>query len=89
MENRALLLPFLLVLYFFSSMLPAAQAIWLTLPDTDTDTKCVSEEIQNNVIVLADYIVIFDDNSHNSTISVKVTSPYGNNLHHNKNTTQG
>jgi len=64
------------------------EAIWLTLPSAGT--KCVSEEIQNNVVVLSDYVVITDDHSHPiPTISVKVTSPYGNNLHHQENVTHG
>ncbi|XP_048439290.1 transmembrane emp24 domain-containing protein p24delta3-like [Pyrus x bretschneideri] len=63
------------------------QAIWLTLPSSGT--KCVSEEIQNNVVVLADYVVIPDDHSHSPTISAKVTSPYGNNLHQRENATHG
>ncbi|KAI4299004.1 hypothetical protein L6164_032503 [Bauhinia variegata] len=88
MEKRAIFLPFSLLLCFLStSLLPTAQAIWLTLPTTGT--KCISEEIQNNVIVLADYIVVFDDHSNHPTISVKVTSPYGNVLHHKENMTHG
>ncbi|CAN6678562.1 unnamed protein product [Malus baccata var. baccata] len=63
------------------------QAIWVTLPSSGT--KCVSEEIQNNVVVLADYVVIPDDHSHSPTISAKVTSPYGNNLHQMENATHG
>lgn len=47
-----------------------SDAIWLNLPATGT--KCVSEEIQNNVVVLADYVVVSDDHSHIPTISVKV-----------------
>ncbi|KAJ4717057.1 Transmembrane emp24 domain-containing protein [Melia azedarach] len=62
-------------------------AIWLNLPATGT--KCVSEEIQNNVVVLADYVVVSEDHTHVPTISVKVTSPYGNNLHHKENVTYG
>ncbi|XP_047961994.1 transmembrane emp24 domain-containing protein p24delta3-like, partial [Salvia hispanica] len=63
-------------------------AIWLSLPASGT--KCVSEEIQSNVVVLADYVVISDDHVHASpTISAKVTSPYGNNLHHKENVTHG
>ncbi|XP_028788139.1 transmembrane emp24 domain-containing protein p24delta4-like [Neltuma alba] len=87
MENRHILLPFfvlLLLLCFFSSF---CHAIWLTLPPTGT--KCVSEEIQNNVVVLADYVVVPDDHSHNPTLGVKVTSPYGNILHHRENATDG
>lgn len=47
------------------------QAIWLNLPPTGT--KCVSEEVHINVVVLADYVVIPDDHSHQTpTISAKV-----------------
>ncbi|GMH24755.1 hypothetical protein Nepgr_026598 [Nepenthes gracilis] len=65
-----------------------SRAIWLSLPASGT--KCVSEEIQNNVVVLADYYVITDDHSaHEPTIAVKVTSPYGNTLHEKGNMTHG
>ncbi|KAJ7946637.1 Transmembrane emp24 domain-containing protein [Quillaja saponaria] len=88
MGKKATWLAFLIVICFFtSSVLRPAQAIWLTL--SASGTKCVSEEIQNNVVVLADYGAISDDHSHNPTIAVKVTSPYGNNLHHMENTTHG
>ncbi|XAR62790.1 hypothetical protein NMG60_11017669 [Bertholletia excelsa] len=69
-------------------LLPTAQAILMNLPSSGT--KCVSEEIQNNVVVLADYVVINDASYEPhavSTISAKVTSPYGNNLHHQENVT--
>ncbi|PON81651.1 TMP21-related [Trema orientale] len=68
-------------------MVGAIEAIWLTLPSSGT--KCVSEEIQNNVVVLGDYVVVSEDQAHSPTISVKVTSPYGNNLHHAENSTHG
>ncbi|XAR49396.1 hypothetical protein NMG60_11032583 [Bertholletia excelsa] len=77
-----------LILCLTSAMIPFCQAIWMNLPPTGT--KCVSEEIQNNVVVLADYVVISEDHSHPTpTIAVKVTSPYGNNLHHQENVTYG
>lgn len=72
-----------LFLYLFST----CHAIWISLPASGT--KCVSEEIQNNVVVLADYIVLPIDRSNQPTLSVKVTSPYGNNIHHNENVTVG
>ncbi|XP_051147438.1 transmembrane emp24 domain-containing protein p24delta3-like [Andrographis paniculata] len=69
-------------------VLRGSEAIWLNLPGSGT--KCVSEEIQNNVVVLADYVVISDDHVHSTpTISAKVTSPYGNTLHNKENTTHG
>lgn len=46
------------------------QGIWLNLPATGT--KCVSEDIQTNVVVLADYIVVSEDHPQPPTISVKV-----------------
>ncbi|CAO2828377.1 unnamed protein product [Amaranthus hypochondriacus] len=63
-------------------------SIWLNLPASGT--KCVSEEIQTNVVVLADYYVISDDpTSYEPTISVKVTSPFGSNVHSKENATHG
>ncbi|KAL5199818.1 hypothetical protein ABZP36_021021 [Zizania latifolia] len=65
-----------------------AEAVWIDLPLTGT--KCVSEEIQPNVVVLADYAIMYE--SHHTahpTVAVKVTSPYGNNVHHNENATMG
>ncbi|KAL8027415.1 hypothetical protein ABFS82_14G090800 [Erythranthe guttata] len=66
-----------------------SEAIWLNLPATGT--KCISEEIHNNVVVLADYVVISDDHQAHSTspITTKVTSPYGNTLYHKENVTHG
>ncbi|CAM8883442.1 unnamed protein product [Rhodiola kirilowii] len=71
--------------------LDVADAIWLTLPSSGT-TKCVSEDIQNNVVVVADYHVVVDDGNAAvpmPTVSARVTSPYGNNLHHLENVTSG
>lgn len=71
MEIRAMLtLLFLSFCFFSTNLVPSALAIWLTLPATGT--KCVSEEIQSNVVVLADYVLVSDDHSHNPTIGVKV-----------------
>ncbi|XP_065869892.1 transmembrane emp24 domain-containing protein p24delta3-like [Euphorbia lathyris] len=64
-----------------------SEGIWLTLPATGT--KCVSEELHSNVVVLGDYVVVSDDHSTLPTISIKVTSPYGNNLHQQENVTHG
>ncbi|GAV84115.1 EMP24_GP25L domain-containing protein [Cephalotus follicularis] len=71
------------------NMIPVAEAVWLTIPSTGT--KCVSEEIQNNVVVLADYHVVDETVTEKPSplISARVTSPYGNNLHHNENVTHG
>ncbi|KAJ0700401.1 putative transmembrane emp24 domain-containing protein [Helianthus annuus] len=62
--------------------------IWLNLPKSGR--KCVTEEIHNNVVVLADYVVISDVHIHPTpSITTKVTSPYGNILHHKENATHG
>ncbi|CAK7347001.1 unnamed protein product [Dovyalis caffra] len=69
-------------------IVPVAEAIWLSIPNSGS--KCVSEEIQNSVVVLADYYVINEEHpQHPVTVTVRVTSPYGNNLHHTENVTHG
>lgn len=78
--------PLLLLLGVVLCSALAAEAVWLDLPPSGT--KCVSEEIQPNVVVLADYSLIDDGHSAN-TIAVKVTSPYGNTLHHKENIKMG
>ncbi|OWM90163.1 hypothetical protein CDL15_Pgr006484 [Punica granatum] len=77
----------LLALLCLTGRAHIGEAIWLTIPSSGT--KCVSEEIQSNVVVLADYYIVDDDHAHlrSSTISSRVTSPYGDNLHHNENVT--
>ncbi|KAL2511841.1 Transmembrane emp24 domain-containing protein p24 delta 3 [Abeliophyllum distichum] len=76
------------ILLILVCVLQQGEAIWLNMPASGT--KCVSEEIQNNIVVLADYIVISDDRVHpNPTIAIKVQSPSGNTLHHNENVTNG
>ncbi|KAL1289700.1 hypothetical protein HN51_058101 [Arachis hypogaea] len=88
----------LIFCFFLLSLSPPCGAIWITLQAKATSTKCVSEEIQSNIIVLANYFVVAAvgaaDLHHrspprNPTISVKVTSPYGNNLHFKENATIG
>ncbi|XP_050208993.1 transmembrane emp24 domain-containing protein p24delta3-like [Mercurialis annua] len=76
-----------LALLLTLSIIGGTQGIWLTLPATGT--KCVSEELHSNVVVLADYVVVADDHALIPTISIKVTSPYGNNLHNKENVTHG
>lgn len=70
-----------------SSRLIVSEAIWLNLPSQGT--KCVSEEIHNNVVVVADYVVIDEQGHAIPTVSAKVTSPYGNTLYHQENVTHG
>ncbi|WOK96186.1 transmembrane emp24 domain-containing protein p24delta3 [Canna indica] len=67
---------------------PGAAGVWLNLPPSGT--KCVSEEIQPNVVVLADYAIAHESYADNlTTIAVKVTSPYGNTLHQKEHVTVG
>lgn len=64
---------FLAVFLLICVLVAPATAIWLTLPSSGT--KCVSEEIQSNVVVLADYVVIDDSidiQHHYPTISASV-----------------
>ncbi|RRT78194.1 hypothetical protein B296_00022895, partial [Ensete ventricosum] len=74
-------------------MAPGVTAVWLNLPASGT--KCVSEEIQPNVVVLADYAVVHEGPADGlPIISAKVseqlvTSPYGNTLHHKEHVTAG
>ncbi|QHO29965.1 Transmembrane emp24 domain-containing protein [Arachis hypogaea] len=78
-----------LITLLFLFFIAESHAIWLTIPSSGT--KCVSEDIQSNVVVLADYYVVADEVDHNQihTVSLKVTSPYGNNLHQKENVTHG
>ncbi|CAL9121925.1 unnamed protein product [Musa acuminata var. zebrina] len=71
-----------------AAWMPTAAALWLSLPTSGT--KCVSEEIHAGVVAMADYAVIHDDDPRNTpTISVKVTAPNGDTLHHKGNITIG
>lgn len=53
-----------------SSRFLVSEGVWLNLPSTGT--KCVSEEIQNNVVVVADYVVIDEHGHAPPTVSAKV-----------------
>lgn len=67
----ALPLLMLLCLTVYNDVLPVAEAIWLTIPSSGT--KCVSEEIQSNVVVLSDYYVIDEAHpDHPPKISARV-----------------
>ncbi|KAK8629796.1 hypothetical protein V6N13_078624 [Hibiscus sabdariffa] len=87
-DSNTMILPWLAVILLWAlSRAPVGEAIWLNLPKTGT--KCVSEEIHSNVVVLADYVVVAVEDSQTAPISVKVTSPYGNSLHNRENVTYG
>lgn len=75
------------LMMMMSSRFLLSEGVWLNLPSTGT--KCVSEEIQNNVVVVADYVVIDEHGHAPPTVSAKVTSPYGNTLYHQENVTHG
>jgi hypothetical protein len=60
----------LLLLMCLATLSLKSEAVWLTIPSTGTKTKCVSEEIQTHVVVLADYYVVSDEGQH--TIIAKV-----------------
>ncbi|XP_037458557.1 transmembrane emp24 domain-containing protein p24delta3-like [Triticum urartu] len=69
-------------------MMLGSEAVWLDLPPSGT--KCVSEEIQPNVVVVADYMLMYEAHATaHPTVAVKVTSPYGNTVHHKENATVG
>ncbi|KAK7302433.1 hypothetical protein RJT34_13323 [Clitoria ternatea] len=79
----------LLAIVFFLCLFSTSHAVWFTLPPSDT--KCVSEDIHKNVVVLGDYVVVPSANhpSLPATISIRVSSPFGNNLHDKDNITMG
>ncbi|KAK8488039.1 hypothetical protein V6N13_062585 [Hibiscus sabdariffa] len=87
-DSKTMIFPWLVVILPWAlSRAPVGEAVWLNLPKTGT--KCVSEEIHSNVVVLADYVVVSVEDGQSAPISVKVTSPYGNNLHNRENVTYG
>jgi hypothetical protein len=51
-------------------------------------TKCVTEEIQRDVLAVVDYKIVFTS-SDNLSVTAKVTSPYGNQLYHQENVQSG
>ncbi|RAL54998.1 unnamed protein product [Cuscuta campestris] len=75
-----------------AAALLTGEAVWLDLPGEGT--KCVAEDIRSNVVVMADYYVIHEEehvagNAALPAISVKVTSPFGRSLHHEEKVTHG
>uniref|UniRef100_A0A0D9XEE4 GOLD domain-containing protein n=1 Tax=Leersia perrieri TaxID=77586 RepID=A0A0D9XEE4_9ORYZ len=61
-------------------MAAGAGAVWLEI--SPSASKCVSEEIQANVVVIGDYTVLYEHHHADPTVTVKVTSPYGDLVHH-------
>ncbi|CAL5088055.1 unnamed protein product [Urochloa decumbens] len=60
-------------------MAAGAEAVWLEI--APSGSKCVSEEIQSNVVVIGDYSVLYEHHHAHPTVSVKVTSPFGDVVH--------
>ncbi|VVA97152.1 unnamed protein product [Arabis nemorensis] len=70
------------------SLFPVVEAIWLTVPTSGE--RCVYEDIQANVVVVADYLCIDQENvGLGPTIDVRVTSPYGKELYKKANVSHG
>lgn len=70
-KARSELIPYLIfIIYVITSY---GGAVWLEVPSTGT--KCVSEDIKQNVVVIADFSVVNDDsNPHNTfNIAARVT----------------
>ncbi|BAT05828.1 Os08g0469400 [Oryza sativa Japonica Group] len=63
------------------------EAVWMEL--STTATKCFSERIQSNVVVIGDYDILFDGYPTRPILSIQVTSPYGKVLHHREKVMQG
>jgi len=67
-----------ILLLCFTSLinLPQTKAIWLSIPSSGT--KCVSQDIQTHVVVLANYYVVADNIEGHPlpTISAKVSMLY-------------
>ncbi|XP_058772158.1 transmembrane emp24 domain-containing protein p24delta3-like [Vicia villosa] len=77
----------LVLLLCLTTLFLETQALWMKIPSSGT--KCVSEDIQSHVVVLADYYSVVEQGHQVHRISTKVTSPCGNNLHHKENVTHG
>jgi len=62
-----------IIIWFICASDIVCEAIWLSVPKHGT--KCVSEQINNNVVVLADYYVISDDHTPvDATVSIQVST---------------
>ena len=56
-------------------MAAGAGAVWLEI--APSGAKCVSEEIQSNVVVIGDYSVLYEHHHAHPTVAVKVTNRLG------------
>ncbi|XP_062195008.1 transmembrane emp24 domain-containing protein p24delta3-like [Phragmites australis] len=64
-----------------------AGAVWLEL--ATTATKCLSEEIQSNAVVIGDYPILFEEHPVRPMVSAKVQTRDGDVLHHADKVTHG
>lgn len=82
---------FLLFMLFLFGMVLRAKGVWVEIPKSGI--KCLFEDVRKSVVVMADYYVFWAEDYLNTTFtpraSVKVTSPYGNTIHHQENVTHG
>ncbi|KAI3805130.1 hypothetical protein L1987_27207 [Smallanthus sonchifolius] len=81
-EKARLLLPMLLLML---GLIQTGKSVRLNLPRSGS--KCVTEDIHNDVVVAGSYVVSYDRLHPSPTISITVTSPYGNIIHHKENVT--
>ncbi|EFJ31826.1 hypothetical protein SELMODRAFT_74858 [Selaginella moellendorffii] len=74
---------------FFFLVLQHSQAIRFDI--APAGTKCVSEDLQTNTLVLANYHIVKADLPHGSNpkINARLTSPYGTTLHFAENKDEG
>lgn len=73
-RGKVLLSILVMVGFACDVLVEKSHAVWVNLPAAGT--KCVYEEIHQNVVVLADYLVISDFESNLTAISVKVIFVY-------------
>ncbi|KAK7247493.1 hypothetical protein RIF29_42376 [Crotalaria pallida] len=55
---------------------PCSVAVTFLLPNDGT--KCISEELHSNVVVLTDYAIHTTDEDHYPSVFLSVSGPYGN-----------
>ncbi|XP_057809635.1 transmembrane emp24 domain-containing protein p24delta3-like [Salvia miltiorrhiza] len=79
------------VMLAVAAALPAARGVWLKMPSSGR--KCVYEELQSNVVVIGDYYSFYGDGDANytthPTLTVKVSSPFGNKLYEKEGARHG
>eukprot|EP00897_Mesotaenium_endlicherianum_P007412 jgi/Mesen1/669/ME000109S10882 len=84
MWNLSLELRWAAALLLLSVILPSCSAVRF---EVNAYSKCIGEEIQEGVLVVGDYSIVGEGTA--SKIAVKVTSPYGHQLHWQESTDKG